>query len=85
MHKADAHDLDRQAESNLDNFGSIVGPVTGRDSTKLNRCFGCQPLLDASDARRLGHAEDKIILSRHTHVFKLDRVELDARLAEELL
>ncbi len=79
------NNLNRQAESDLDDFGSIVGPVTGCYGAKFDRCLGCEPLLHACDARRLGHAEDKIILRRHPDVFKLERIELDARFGEKLL
>ena len=42
-------------------------------------------MLYVCNARRLGHPKDKIVLRRHSDVFKFERIEFNARLAEELL
>src|ERR1044071_7217964 len=77
--------LNRQTESRLDHFRSIVSPIAGRNGAEFNRGLGSYPLLDAADTGCLGDTENKIVLGGHADVFELVGVEFDPRPTQELL
>jgi hypothetical protein len=66
-------------------LGTSSAARTARYAAELNDLFGRKPFFKIDNSGRLVDAYDEIILGRRTDELKLGGVELDARLAEDLL
>ena len=68
-----------------EDLGDVVRGRARSDAAEFYDGLGSHPLVHTRDAGFFRNANDIIVLSRDTDVFKFCRVELDAGFAEELL